>query len=269
MNVLKENITFYLPAITDIVDDTDFDWKRIDKLFSDELTKRTAKANANGGTCPIDATIYDIIIEVKNGNLQALRYLIFFQRLFEELSINLTTKEQKLIKKNIRDFLTRLNTKYLDYIGELAVINNLIKSKIYRLEKVEFKLASQKKIDFEIKRIEDGKLFLVEVYSIHLDSNKIENDDLKIRKFLDYRLANKVESKKSDTDFFLVPVLWGGWRDIKVYSDYFKRNKMHLINVLEPVSYVIFTDPNDKNFYLHRFGNVSNIFDSVDTMTEE
>jgi len=267
MNILKENIKLYLPAIINIVGNTNFDWERIDKLFSEELTKRTAKAN--GGTLIIEATIYDIIIEVKKGNLQAMRLLSFFRQLLEELSINLTTEEQKLIKKNIRDFLTRFNLKYLDYVGELAVINNLVKSKIYRLENVELKLASKKRIDFEIKRIEDGKLFLVEVVSIHLDSNKVERDDLKIKKFLNNRFANKIESKKSNTDFFLVPVLWGSWHDIKVYSEYFKKNKMHLINVLEPVSYVTFADPKDKNFFFHRSGNVSNIFDSINLMTEE
>jgi len=266
MNRVKENIRFYLPAIKNIVGD-DFDWERIDKLFSDELTNRTEKAN--GETLLIEATIYDIIIEVKKRNLQAMRFLSFFQRLLEELSINLTTEEQKLIKKNVRDFLTRFNLKYLDYVGELAVINNLVKSKIYRLENVEAKLTSEKSIDFKIRKIEDGKSHLVEVLNIHLDSSKVESNDEKIRTFLDYRLRNKIESKKSDKKFFLVPVLWGGWQDIKVYSEYFKKNKMHLTNVLEPVAYATFTDPKNETFYFHRFGNVSNLFESVNLMTDD
>jgi hypothetical protein len=266
LNRVRENIRFYLPAIADIVGDTDFGWERIDKLFSNELVKRTAKAN--GGTMMmIEATIYDIIIEVKKGNLEAIRFLSFFQRLSEELSINLTSEEKKIIKKNIRDFLTRFDLKYLDYVGELAVINNLIKSKIYRLENVETKLGSGKSIDFQIKKIENGRSYFVEVTNIHLDSDKLENDDEKIKTFLDYRLAKKIESKRSDTDFFLVPVLWGGWLDIKIYSGYFKRNKMHLTNVLEPVAYVTFTDPKNEKFYLHRFGNVSNLFESVNPTT--
>jgi hypothetical protein len=260
MNILKENIKLYLPAIINIVGDTDFDWKHIDKLFSNKLTERTAEAN--GGTLIVEATIYDMIIEAKKQNLQAMRLLSFFQRLLEDLSINLTNEEQKLIKKNVRDFLTRFDLRYLDYIGELAVINNLIKSKIYRLQRVESELSSKKKIDFEIKRIEDGRLFFVEAVNIHLDSNKVESDDSKIRKFLDGRLMKKMESKRSDTNFFLVPVIWGGWSDIKIYSEYFKKNKMHLKSILEPVSYLTFTDPNNEKFYYHRFGNVSKIFDS-------
>lgn len=267
MNRVKENIRFYLPAITDIVGDTDFDWERIDKLFSDEVTKRTVKAN--GGTLMIEATIYDIIIEVRKQNLEAMRFLSFFQRLLEDLSMNLTDEEKKIIRKNIRDFLTRFDLRYLDYVGELAVINNLIKSKIYRLENVEMKLANEKSIDFKIRKSEDGKIYLVEVLNIHLDSNKVEADEEKIKKFLTYRLEKKIASKKSDINFFLVPVLWGGWRDIKVYSDYFKKNKMHLQNVSEPVSYVTFNDPKNKSFYFHRFGNVSNLFESVNLITDE
>ncbi len=267
MNRVKESIRLYLPAITDIVGDIDFGWERIDKLFSDELIKRTAKAK--GGTIMIVATIYDLIVEVKKQNLEAIRFLSFFQRLLEELSINLTSKEKKIIKKNVRDFLTRFDLKYLDYVGELAVINNLIKSKIYRLENVETKLASGKSIDFKIKKNENGQSYFVEVTNIHLDSNKVENDDEKIETFLNHRLAKKIESKRSDTNFFLVPVLWGGWQDIKIYSDYFKRNKMHLTNVLEPVAYATFTDPKNETFYFHRFGNVSNLFESVNLMMEE
>lgn len=269
INRVKENIRFYLPAITDIVGEMDFGWERIDKLFSDELIKRTAKANDNGGTWKVKATIYDIIIEVKKQNLEAIRLLSFFQRLLEELSMNLTAEEKKIIRKNIRDFLTSFDVRYLDYVGELAVINNLIKSKIYRLGNVETKLASEKRIDFKIKKTEDGKLYLVEVLNIHLDSKKVENDEGKIKIFLNHRLAKKIESKNSDIDFFLVPVLWGGWQDIKVYSDYFKKNKMHLTNVLEPVAYVTFTDPKNETFYFHRFGNVSNLFESVNLMTDE
>lgn len=247
-----------MPALAKIVGDTEFDWDYIDKLFSNKLEERTAKAD--GGTLMVEATIYDIIIEVKKGNTQALRLLSYFQRLLEELLMNLTEEEQKLIKRNLRNFLTSFDKRYLTFVGEISVLNNLIKSKTYRLEDVEAELSSNKSIDFKVRKIDDVKLFLVEVVNIHLDSNKIENDEVKIKKFLTDRLAKKIESKKSDSNFFLVPVLWGGWQDIQIYSDYFKKNKMHIENVLEPVSYVTLSDPNNESYYFHRFGNVSNLF---------
>lgn len=266
MNRVKENIKLYLPAIIKIVGD-DFDWDRIDKLFTGEINKRIEKAKEE--TLIIDVTIYDIIIEVKKGNKEAKRFLSFFQRLLEELSINLSLVELKLIKKNIRDFLTRFDQKYLDYVGELAVINNLIKSKTYRLENIETKLISGKSIDFEIKNIENGQPYFVEVTNIHLVHEKVENDDEKIEAFLNHRLTSKINSKMSDINFYLIPVLWGGWRDIKIYSDYFMRNKMHISSVLEPLAYVTFYDPKKETFYLHRFTSVSKLFETTNLIIYE
>lgn len=267
MNRVKENIKLFLPALIEIVGDSDFDWNYIDNLFSKKLNERTLKAG--GGTLLIEATIYDIIIQVKKGNQEAIRLLSFFQKLLEELSTNLIEEEQKLVKKNVRNLLISFDSKYLNFVGEIAVLNNLLKSKMYRLEDVETKLSSKKSIDFTVKKIDNRKLFLVEIVNIHLDSNKIENDETKIKKFFADRLVNKIKSKKSSEDFFLVPVLWGGWKDVKIYSDYFKKNRMDIKNVLEPVSYVTFSDPHNANHYFHRFGNVSNLFDSINLLPEK
>jgi hypothetical protein len=192
--------------------------------------------------------------------------LDFLNKLLLELSQLLTDTEKKLIKRNIRSFLTTLDKGYLNFVGELAVLNNLIKSKIYRFEDVEIGSPNKKTIDFKLKNVKDDNSVLVEIVNIHIDSNRIDNDDEKIKKFLTDRISQKVNSKKvnlsSDINFFLVPVLWGAATDLKIYSDYFKKNKMHIQNVIESVSYLTFSDPNDNFFVLHRFGNISNLFNS-------
>ena len=263
--MLSTNISFYLPSLIKIIDETnlDFDWDNIDNLFSKEIKARTERAN--GETSIIEATLYDLIVEVKKENSQAGRLLDFFNKLWEELSINLTSEEKKLIKPTIRNILTAFDRRYLDFTGEILVLNNLIKSKIYRLEKVEEKLPNKKTIDFKLKCIADGSFKLVEIVNIHLDSSKVNSEENLIKTFLEGRLSKKIAAKKlllDNVDFFLVPVLWGGWKDIQVYSEYFKKNKMHIQNVIEPVSYLTFTDPNDISFVMHRFGNVSNLFNN-------
>lgn len=259
MNRVKSNIAYYLPALIKIIGESDFDWPYIDTLFSKKLNEREKKANGDK-TIEIEATIYDIIIEVKKGNKQAHRLLDFLQKLMEELSINLNDKEQKLIKKNLRDFLTTFDKGYLNFVGEIAVLNNLIKSGTYRLESVETQLLSNKKIDFKLKTISNDKHILVEVVNIHLNSERIKNEETQIQKFFTHRLTGKIESKESGTvDFFLIPVLWGAAEDIKIYSDYFMKNKMHLSNVLEPVSFMTYIDPDNHDCFSHKFGNVSNL----------
>ena len=247
-----------------IVGDFDLDWTHIDNLFSKKIADRVAQSK--GETIIVEATIYDIIVEVKKQNLQAIRLLDFFNKLLLKLSQLLTDTEKKLIKRNIRNFLTTLDKGYLNFVGELAVLNNLIESKDYRLEDVEVKLPNKKTIDFKLKKVKDENFILVEIVNIHLDSNRIETEEEKIRKFFTDRMTQKINSKKinlsSDIKFFLVPVLWGTAADLKIYSDYFKKNKMHIQNVIEPFSYLTFADPNDDYFVLHRFWSVSNMFNS-------
>ena len=264
MNRVKSNISFYLPALIDIVGDSHFDWNHIDNLFSKKIKERIIEGK--GQTIIVEATIYDMIVAVKKKNKRAIGLMDFLNKLLTELSTNLTDAEKKLIKTNLRGFLTTLDKGYLNFIGEIAVLNNLIKSKTYRLENVEFKLPNKKTIDFRLRKINDDAFLLVEIVNIHLDSKRIETNEEKIKKFITDRLTQKIASKKEglidDINFYLVPVLWGGWKDLKMYCEYFKQNKMHLENVIEPVSYLTFTDPNNNNFYLHRFGNVSNLFNS-------
>jgi hypothetical protein len=260
-NLIKKNLSAYFPELVIFIGDLPFDWDYIDNLFSKEMDNRRNKAN--GETIIIQATIYDIIVETKKLNLQAIRLLDFFNKLLAELSINLTLEEKKLIKPTIRSVLTAFDSRCLDFLGELLVLNNLMKSKMYKLEGVEQKLPNNKAIDFRLKSIVEGSYRLVEVVNIHLDSKKTNSDESLIRTFLEGRLSKKIADKKTTlkaTDFFLVPVLWGGWKDIKIYSDYFKKHEMHISNVIEPVSYLTFSDPNDNSYVVHRFGNVSDLF---------
>jgi hypothetical protein len=247
-----------------IVGETDLGWSHIDILFSKKLDKRAKESQ--GQPMTIEATIYDLIVEVKKNNQQAMRMIDFINKLFEELSLNLKKNEKKLIKRNIRSFLTTLDKGYLNFLGEIAVLNNLLKSKLYELEDVETQLPNNKTIDFKLRKLKDDNSILVEVVNIHLDSERIEYKNKKIEKFLTERFEKKIESKKmgleDDIDFYLIPVLWGTWKDLKVYSDYFKDNEIHIQNVAEPVSYLTFIDPNNEYFYLHRFGRVSNLFNN-------
>ena len=259
MNVAKQNIAFYLPSLMEILRDSDPEWEKIDKLFSAKIEERFKEANCEVIT--IEATIFDIIIAVKKQNLQAIRLLDFLNRMTTELSANLNNDEKLLIGKIVKDLLLTLDMRYLNFVGEIGVLNNLIKSKTYRLEAVEAELSdSTKTIDFKLKRIGDGAFLLVEVVNIHLDSDRIEDDEEKIKKFLTHRLTKKIDSKKTKSQFYLIPVIWCASKELKIYSDYFKKHKMHIENVIEPVSYLTFIDPNDESFVLHKFANISNLF---------
>jgi hypothetical protein len=264
-NNVKINLSEYFPELISFVGDSYLDWDYIDSLFSKEIDKRIRKANTDGTeTIRIQATIYDLIVETKKNNLQAVRLLDFFRKAVAELDINLTLNEKKLVVPTIRSILTALDSRYLDFFGELLVLNNLMKSKTYRLEDIEEKLSNSKTIDFKLRYMANDSLRLVEVVNIHLNPEKVDSNENLIKSFLGNRFIKKIADKKKGLkiDFFLIPVLWGQWKDIQIYSEHFKKNSIDMPYVIEPVAFVTFHDQNDDNYLLHRFGNVSNLFES-------
>lgn len=259
MNLAKENIAFYLPSILKFIPVDDHDWYRIDELFSTKLQERFQ--NYMGKTIIIEASIFDIIIEVKKQNSQAIRLLDFFNNIILKLSSNLDESEIMLVAKNIKDILVTLDVRYLNYVGEIAILNNLIDTKEYKIEAVEAELSdSTKTIDFKLRKISDNSLYLVEVVNIHIDSDRIENDPEKIKKFLNHRLTQKIESKETKTNFYLIPVIWSGWHELKIYSEFFKNHKLENQNIIEPFSYITFIDPKNEHIFMHRFNRLSTLF---------
>ena len=137
-----------------------------------------------------------------------------------------------------------------------------MKTKVYRLISVEEPLGNGRTIDFKLKKVDNKKTYLVEVLSIHIDTLWVEKDSALIAKFFEYRLHKKNEVKmkwlQDYPPFYLLPVLWGGHEDIKVYSDFFKANKLNLKKVIEPVSLLIRFNETG-NFESH-FKVVGNLF---------
>lgn len=260
-NLVKNNLQLFLPALVELVSDSrDFPWDKVNRLFSKKLQDRII--DFNNGKSLIEATIYDIIIEAKKGNTNAIGHLDFLNKLFEELSDNLNLIEKGLVKTNVKHMLITFDKNHRNYIGEIAVLNNLIKSKTYSLNGIETKLPNGKSIDFKLEIIGKAKFILVEVMNIHLGENRINENPVAIEKFLTERFLQKLKCKMgpltNKIEFYLVPVIWGGWRNIKVYSDFFKTNSIKLNNVIEPVSYLTYSD--DKGNYEHHFKSISKLF---------
>lgn len=267
-NYLKLNLSFYLPALMEYTTDIDIDWDSIDKRLKNEYDKRiTELEKENKESIKVQATIYDIIIEAKKDNKQAIRYLHFMNSLFSELTLNTDATERKILKKNIENFLNQMNMDYVNYLGEIAVINNLLAQKTYKLEGIEEPISNGKNIDFKLRKTSDNTIVLLEIESIHLDDDRVEDDEEKIRTFITGRFMRKINKKKRNLthnlNLYFVFVMWGGWRSLKIYSDYFKKNKTNIENVHEPVAYLLFSN-DDTGFFVNRFGKVSNLFKPFD-----
>jgi hypothetical protein len=261
MNLVKVNIELYLPALVKLIDFDDFPWNKIDKAFSAKWEQRTIESK--GEKMLIEASVYDIIIEAKKNNRQAIGLLDFLNKLFEDLADILTPSEKMLVRSNAKSMLKAFDSKYLNFVGEMGVLNNLIKSGAYRLNGIEYKLPNGKSVDFKLTKTVKNEEILVEIVNLHLDADRVEDDPMAIKKFLAHKLSTKMADKKqnltNDVVLYLIPVLWGGWKEIKIYSDFFKNNQFNIPDTLEPIAYLQYND--GINYFEHHFKTVSHLFE--------
>lgn len=260
MNYVKANLEIFVPSLVELVSSMDFPWDRMEKAFNQEIERR--KLEGQGKPVVVETTIYDMMIEAKKGNMTAIGHLNFLKRLFEELCDYLSMEERILARTNVKKMLTAMDKRHRTFLAELATLNNLVKTKRYKLTGIETKLSNGKKIDFKLNDIYTHKDVLIEVDNIFLNSDKIEDDPELIEKFIRGRAAQKLGKKtirlEINQDFYIVPVLWGTASDLKIYSHFFSSHSVQTGNYFEPLAYLTYS--NGKDYYEHYFGNVSNLF---------
>ncbi|BAO76449.1 hypothetical protein [Winogradskyella sp. PG-2] len=260
MNHVKENLRYYLPSIVEFIGEQEFPWTKVNARFNKKIEKRIEEAT--GETFTVEASIYDIIIACKKGLKDYEGLLFFFNSLFEELIKNTEDNTRAVIKTTVWNLLISFDSKYLNYIGELAVLNNLLKSKTVELIKCEVSLDNKKSIDFDVIFPENGMRVLIEVVNIHLDPQKTEDDPNKIKTFLEKRLNDKRKSKTGDSEYadkvHLIPVLWGSHENLRIYERFFKTNKIDTTLTYEPMAYLTYTDSN--GYFETYFNPITKLF---------
>ncbi|WPQ65209.1 hypothetical protein SIO70_10170 [Chitinophaga sancti] len=260
INAVKGNVAFYLPQLFEFIPESESFWNDADKRFKNKIQERLTLAA--GENIQVEITIFDIIFLVKQGNIEAFRFLNFVRKMFSHLFNNLQPDERTMVKKTFKTILKKLDLSYINFVGELAVLNNIMSTKKYRLETVEASLTdSLNTIDFKVRDLKTNESHLVEVVNIHIDSDKVQTNPELIKAFFTHRLSKKLKSKQTQLPFELITVLWGKWQDFKVYTDYFKQYPMHLDNVREPMAYLTFTETDNGSKFENRFMRISRLFD--------
>lgn len=260
MNLVKANLHAYIPSIVDFLDNQDFPWSKINSDFNKKVEERFA--TSNGDIITVEASIYDIIIACKKGLTEYEGLLVYFNHLFKELILNIDKNSRSVLKTTIRNLLISFDSKYLNFIGELSVLNNLLKSKMAKLVKCEVSLDNYKSIDFDVIFPESEVRVLIEVINIHLDPQKTEDDHDKIEAFLRKRLIDKrtVKTKNSclADKVHIIPVLWGSPKDLKIYAHFYKTNKFKIPLTYEAMSYLTYSD--SIGYYETHFNLITKLF---------
>jgi hypothetical protein len=260
LNPTRHNIDLLVPALTRITGaDIQFPWHSID---SETLAYFEAlKTEANGETIQSPATFALTLLKAKGGYSPAVGMMHFLNNVFGDLAKSLTTPEKKMACSIVKKILLTFNPTFYHFVGEIATLNNLMATGLYRLKHIEEGLPNGKSIDFYLQERTSDDRILVEVLNIDLDSDRVESDPAAIDKFIAHRAKKKFREKNKNLrdpeEFQLIPVLWGGHADVEVYRQHFKDHRPTPANVIEPLAYLRHSDGH--YYFDHQFGRVGNL----------
>ena len=260
---IQEKLKIYFPILFELLNNNKIDWKKVEKTFFKRYELYIQKHKKVNSPFQIEASFYSIITAAIKNEKPAIMLLDYIQKLFEELTDNLDDAEKKEIKNTIFGFLTNIDTKYLNYLGELSVLNQFKRRTPFKLVKTEEKLLeagpNNSTVDFKFLNKTTNEFEFVEIVSIHLNKKNTANNN-SINVLLSQKISEKLLKKglKENAKFFLVPVVWGNWREIKCIEQYYEKFKPIFQNTCVPVCFVPFTTQDGK--LVQRFGSIDTIF---------
>jgi hypothetical protein len=260
LNATRHNIELLGPALIRITDaDIQFPWHSINS--DTQAYFEGLKAEAKGEAIDSPATFALTLLRAKGGYGPAVGMMHFLNNVFGSLANILTTPEKKMACSIVKKILLTFNPTFYHFVGEIATLNNIMSTNLYRLQHIEEDLPNGNSIDFYLQTIQNDERILVEVLNIDLDSDRVQADPVAIDKFIAHRAKKKFREKNKNLpdpeQFQLIPVLWGGHADIEVYRQHFKDHRATPANVLEPLAYLRHSDGH--YYFDHQFGRVGNL----------
>jgi hypothetical protein len=256
---IEARLRKYLPVLFEILEGRTLDWKAINKKFEKVFRKR-AKDQESGKKL-VEVNLYDVISESLSGNKQAERLIRFLQKLLEEINVNLGVDKAK-INDTLYGMLIEFDLNYYNYVAELAVLNQLLKSNDYSLIETESPLGNGNSAEFLLNKKDGNVRILLEVVSIR--PRIFPGSDDEIVALIDQKVREKIGKKtKGDPKYFiflLVPVFWGSAAELKKVASLIHEGKIRAKdNILELCGYCTFSDEGN-NYLDHRFGTLATLF---------
>lgn len=259
---IRGRLKEYFPIFFELLGDNNLDWKTIEKRFIVKLDEHKKKYDLTGEPIRIEASLYHVITASREGKDGAAQLIDFITNIFQNLVLRLDAQEKRLIKKNLFDLLTNIDKKYLNFLGELGVLNYVKQNPKLTLIKTEYPLDPKNKngikIDFVFFDPKSNLDILLEVVNIHISEHQVETDE-KIEILLDQKINSKLRRKGIMTipNFYLIPVIWGLVDDIRRVIKYYEIFKPKFRNTTIPLCLVTFKDQNGDR--VHKFGPIDRV----------
>lgn len=279
----KENLNRFLPNIFLLLN-PEPDWVKINLQINTDHQKRIIiwdEEHRDGLEFQppkflhiYDYPLYCVLHFALNGRPDALILLNYFNILFGEVFKSMNIDSIRLITPILTNFLKTINGDYIHYVGELAVLDSLLKTGKYRLNSIEkviekcksvevsaINLNKGKSVDFCVTDILDSRNYLVEVKNVHVDD---ENPDVvKLRRKLNKKVKVKSKNQEEGTEFIVIPVLWvtKHMTLVTLEKQIKEWDNFHVEGVYEPFAFFTFIDEVGRNVF--KFNRISTLFENV------
>ena len=256
---IKKKLQEYLPGLFELIGDNEIGWNRLTKIFLKNYSELEAEYDKGEQPVIRKKNIYSTINYALNGNQSEIDFRNFINCTFSNLAILLNKEERKLVCKNVKDFLL-FGEDFLNYVAEVAILNNLMKTGTYRLIAVEAKSPNVRtKIDFKLKDEKKNTEVLVEVVSISID-DRIKRTDDNLTAHIQSKIREKLKLKNHSiqNDFILIPVIWyESPETLQRIISLCNANKFDIPGSYIPHAYSSVMLPNNKNEL--RFGRITTL----------
>lgn len=206
---VQSGLVDYLPSLSKMIDAMpgNFGWAAINSNWKSNWEILVTKQEKEGPLIQ-KLTLLKICANSTRGDKTDVHFLKFIDGIFKNLGEFLEVKDYGLIRENIYNFLL-FHENFLNYLGELAMLNCILLTKQYKLLATEYRvLDSGPSIDFLVLHIETNKKIPIEIVNITLEDQRFI-DNATIARFLRGKFENKLREKDlSGINYTLVPVMW-------------------------------------------------------------
>jgi hypothetical protein len=258
---IEPKLREYFPILFELLEGIKLDWKRINTKFSETHLKRLTDY-IRGNRELVESNFFDVLTEDRKGNKKGTKMLLYFRILLEELSDNLSHDDKKKIKKTLYNLLIESDLNYLNYIGELSVLNLFLHKGIYKLHEIESPLGNGNGADFSLAPVDGGQFILIEVVNIRPQT--FPETDALLKKFIEGKLQEKIDKKtKNDNAFLkfrLVPVIWASAKELEWTAKLLKSGiTLDVRNITDPCAFCTFEEE-EQNGTVFKFGSLFDLF---------
>ncbi len=263
---LEDSLKRFVPNIFLL---TEPEWETIGEKINERYEKRLAVFNASNSDVAasnspsitinsyLDYNFYDVVFKALEGDVRPVSMLDYFNIVFGEIAKILPPELKGRVNDNMKKLLHTTKPDYMHYIGELAVLDSLMKTGEYDLTGIEVVIVDKKTAEFGLMNKSDGSSKLVEVYNIHITADTTIED---LIQKLQWKVDDKSKGDNKNKIFIVVPVLWSAsYKDLENLSE--KINECGGIQVectYEPVAFGVCYEGDEK--FSYRFGHLRTLF---------